>query len=92
MNRNPDLEYYQGFHDICVVFVEVFDTDPAMAFAVTETLSCNFLKDFMGSDFTTVTLILPLILEILKKVDAKLHAFLKSAFPEPFFATSWLSK
>jgi len=90
MNRNPELEYYQGFHDICVVFVEVFDGDPALAFAVSHTLSRGFLKDFMGKDFSTVTMILPLILEILKKVDLKLHDFLSSAMTEPFFATSWL--
>ena len=88
--RNSDLYYYQGFHDVCVVFIEIFEDEPDLAFAIIETVSKHFLKDFMGSDFRTVTSILPLLLQIVKKVDIKFHAFLSKALTEPYFATSWL--
>eukprot|EP00606_Chrysophyceae_sp_TOSAG23-5_P000768 GSChrysophyteH2.ASY1.ANO1.1344.1 assembled CDS len=88
--RNPELQYYQGFHDVSVVFIEVFEDEPDLAFSLIETASKHFLKDFMGEDFHTVTNTLPLILQIIKKVDVKLFAFLSKALTEPYFATSWL--
>ena len=90
LNRNPGLQYYQGFHDITVVFIEIFEDDPDLAYSLVETVSLHFLKDFMGEDFHTVTNTLPLILQIINKVDVKLFAFLSKALTEPYFATSWL--
>jgi hypothetical protein len=88
--RNPSLEYYQGFHSVCTVVLEVCEEDPALAFNIIEYLSCHFFKDYMGSNFDNVRLILPLVLEILRMVDKKLSLFLSTANVESFFCLSWM--
>ena len=53
------------------------EADPALAFNIIEYLSRHYLKDYMGSDFETLRSILPLVLEIIRKVDKKLFAFIR---------------
>ena len=62
-----------------IVVLEVCEADPALAFNIIEYLSRHYLKDYMGSDFETLRSILPLVLEIIRKVDKKLFAFISSA-------------
>lgn len=88
--RNPALEYYQGYHTLCIVVLEVCEDDPALAFNILEYLSNHFFKDYMGADFDKVRLILPLVLEIIRKVDSKLFVFLTTANIESFFSLSWI--
>ena len=88
--RNPGLEYYQGFNSVCTVILEVCQDDPALAYNIIEYLSQHFFKDFMGSNFEKVRLLLPLVLEIIRKVDKKLFVFLNEAKVESFFSLSWI--
>jgi hypothetical protein len=88
--RNGDLSYYQGFHSVCVTCIEVCEDDPALAFMLIEKLSRHYFKDYMGKDFEIVTEFLPLVLQMIRKVDKKLFMFLSTAGIESFFATSWI--
>lgn len=90
LSRNENLQYYQGFHDVACVFIEVCDQDQDLAFALIEAMSKYFMCDYMGEDFKVVTGVLPLILQIVKIVDGKLYAHLSKALNEPYFALSWL--
>ena len=42
LSRNPDLAYYQGFHDVCLVFLEV--ATAAQARPLARSKNC-FLKN-----------------------------------------------
>ncbi len=90
LTHNPDLQYYQGFHDVTSVFIEVFEGEEDLSFLLVEAVSKHFLRDYMGKDFANVTEALSLILQIVKKVDVKLYAFLTKSMTEPYFAVSWL--
>ena len=90
LEHNPGLQYYQGFHDVATVFIEVFEDDADLCYLLIEAVSRHFMRDFMGADFHVVTDALSLILQIVKKVDVKLFAFLSKSLTEPYFAVSWL--
>ena len=90
LEHNPGLQYYQGFHDVATVFIEIFEDDADLCYLLIEAVSKHFMRDFMGEDFHIVTDALSLILQIVKKVDVKLFAFLSKSLTEPYFAVSWL--
>lgn len=90
LKRNETLHYYQGFHSVCVTCIEVCEDDPALAFMLAEYLANHFFLDYLGEDFEVVTKFLPLVLEIIRKVDRKLFMFMSTAGIEVFFATSWI--
>ena len=45
--RNRSLHYYQGYHDVCSVFLLVVNDDH-LAFALSEIVSDRYLRDFMA--------------------------------------------
>ena len=45
--RNRALHYYQGYHDVCSVFLLVVNDDH-LAFALSEIVSDRYLRDFMA--------------------------------------------
>lgn len=90
LQRNPELHYYQGFHSVCVTCIEVCEDDPTLAFMIVEYLAKHYFRDYLAADFEVVTKFLPLVLEIIRKVDRKLFMFLSTANIEAFFATSWI--
>ena len=89
LSRNHALHYYQGFHDVCSVFLVVMDDDP-VAFAVAEVVADRYLRDFMAKDFEVLSKAMRLIMVLVEVGDRRLHAFLAAANVEPYFATSWL--
>lgn len=87
--RNRSLYYYQGFHDVCSVFLLVMEDDH-LAFAMSEVVSDRYLRDFMAKDFEVLSKTMRLIMTLINACDPKLYAFLSAANVEPYFATSWL--
>ena len=57
---------------------------------IVECLALHYFRDYLAKDFEVVTKFLPLILEIIRKVDRKLFMFLSTANIEAFFAMSWI--
>lgn len=64
--------------------------DDQLAFALSESISRNFITDFMRSDFRNLCLFMRLIFDIIKIKDKKLYKHLKQSKIEPYVALSWL--
>ncbi len=83
------LRALQGFHDIVSIFLLVLEEDH-LAFALSESLSINYLSDYMTEDFDVVSKSMRLLMVLVQVADKELFAFLQKSKIEPFFATSWL--
>ncbi|MBN3286405.1 TBC20 protein, partial [Polyodon spathula] len=88
LKRNPQLHYYQGYHDIVVTFLLV--VGERMAVAMVETLSTHHLRDFMDPTMDSTKHILNYLMPILEQVDPELHEFMQRAEVGTIFALSWL--
>ncbi|XP_061109671.1 TBC1 domain family member 20 [Conger conger] len=88
LRRNPQLHYYQGYHDIVVTFLLV--VGERMAIAMVETLSNHHLRDFMDPTMDSTKHILNYLMPILEEVDPELHCFMLRAEVGTIFALSWL--
>ena len=86
--RNPDLNYYQGYHDIAVTLLRVLGED--LASALLEQLSKTHIRDFMDTNMNRTSKMLSLFYAIMGKADAELEQFLNKADVGTIFALSWL--
>ncbi|XP_070841237.1 TBC1 domain family member 20 isoform X2 [Chaetodon trifascialis] len=88
LKRNPQLHYYQGYHDVAVSLLLV--VGERMAIAMLETLSNYHLRDFMDPTMDSTKHILNYLMPILEQVDTELHDFMIRAEVGTIFALSWL--
>ncbi|KPP73853.1 TBC1 domain family member 20-like [Scleropages formosus] len=88
LQRNPQLHYYQGYHDIVVTFLLV--VGERMSIAMVERLSNHHLRDFMDPTMDSTKHILNYLMPILEQVDPELHSFMQRAEVGTIFALSWL--
>jgi TBC1 domain family member 20 len=89
LSRNPQLYYYQGYHDLVSTIMLLFEEDH-LAFAVVEFISQHFIVDYMREDFSVISKFMHFFFVIIKAVDRELFDHMQAARLEPFFATSWL--
>uniref|UniRef100_A0A672ZBY0 TBC1 domain family member 20 n=1 Tax=Sphaeramia orbicularis TaxID=375764 RepID=A0A672ZBY0_9TELE len=85
---NPQLHYYQGYHDVAVTLLLV--VGKRMAVAMLHTLSNYHLRDFMDPTMDSTKHILNYLMPILEQVDTELHDFMIRAEVGTIFALSWL--
>ncbi|XP_034016858.1 TBC1 domain family member 20 isoform X2 [Thalassophryne amazonica] len=85
---NPQLHYYQGYHDVAVTLLLV--VGERMAIAMLHTLSIYHLRDFMDPTMDSTKHILNYLMPILERVDAELYDFMIRAEVGTIFALSWL--
>ncbi|XP_069771208.1 TBC1 domain family member 20 isoform X1 [Narcine bancroftii] len=88
LQRNKQLHYYQGYHDVAVTFLLV--VGERMAIALMEILSSHHLRDFMDPTMDSTKHILNYLMPILEQVKPVLHAFMQRAEVGTIFALSWL--
>lgn len=88
LKRNPQLYYYQGYHDVAVSLLLV--VGERMAIAMLDTLSNYHLRDFMDPTMDSTKHILNYLMPILEQVDRELHDFMTRAEVGTIFALSWL--
>ncbi|XP_073319450.1 TBC1 domain family member 20 [Pagrus major] len=88
LKRNPQLHYYQGYHDVAVSLLLV--VGERMAIAMLDTLSNFHLRDFMDPTMDRTKHILNYLMPILEQVDTELHDFMIRAEVGTIFALSWL--
>ncbi|XP_059364978.1 TBC1 domain family member 20 isoform X2 [Carassius carassius] len=88
LRRNPQLHYYQGYHDIVVTFLLV--VGERMTIAIMEKLSNHHLRDFMDPTMDSTKHILNYLMPILERVDRELHDFMIRSEVGTIFALSWL--
>jgi len=86
--RNPDLHYYQGFHDICAVLLIVL-MDDKLAFAVAEAIAQRQLRTAMQETLEPVVQQLVLMFKLLYHVDLELFDLLRQLEIPVYFALSW---
>ncbi|CAL3969822.1 unnamed protein product [Diplocarpon coronariae] len=84
LRRQPYLSYFQGYHDICQVFLLVLE--PRNPAPIVARLSVLRIRDFMLPTFAQALTQLELIPAILNSVNPKLQDHL--SLTQPFFALS----
>ncbi|KAJ9131154.1 Rab-GTPase-TBC domain-containing protein [Pleurostoma richardsiae] len=84
LRRHPYLCYFQGYHDICQVFLLVLP--PTSRASLVARLSALRIRDFMLPSLAPAIAQLRLIPAILRAADPKLWRHLSGT--EPFFALS----
>ncbi|KAG7478285.1 hypothetical protein MATL_G00078970 [Megalops atlanticus] len=88
LDRNPQLHYYQGYHDIVVTFLLV--VGERLATALVEKLSTHHLRDFMDPTMDNTKHILNYLMPIIERVNPDVHDFMQQAEVGTIFALSWL--
>lgn len=86
LRNNPQLSYYQGYHDIAQLLLLVFDRDEVKAARILEYLSRYFLRDFMLPDISATIDQLKLIPPLLMLGDPYIGSIVRDI--EPFYALS----
>ncbi|KAL5594151.1 hypothetical protein BROUX41_001197 [Berkeleyomyces rouxiae] len=84
LRHHPYLHYFQGYHDVCQVFLLVFPHHHTRARAVSR-LSLLRIRDFMLTSLRPTVAQLHLIPDILAAADAPLRRHL-AAVVDPFYA------
>lgn len=77
LDRNPQLHYYQGYHDIVVTFLLV--VGERLATSLVEKLSTHHLRDFMDPTMDNTKHILNYLMPIIDQVNPELHDFMQSS-------------
>ncbi|XP_030633180.1 TBC1 domain family member 20 isoform X2 [Chanos chanos] len=88
LHKNPQLHYYQGYHDIVVTFLLVLGE--RLATALVEKLSTHHLRDFMDPTMDNTKHILNYLMPIIERVNPEVHDFMQQAEVGTIFALSWL--
>ncbi|XP_024915945.1 TBC1 domain family member 20 isoform X2 [Cynoglossus semilaevis] len=88
LKRNPQLHYYQGYHDIVVTFLLVLGE--RIATPLVEKLSTHHLRDFMDPTMDNTKHILNYLMPIIERVNPEVHDFMQQAEVGTVFALSWL--
>lgn len=88
MDAHPELNYYQGYHDITITILQVCGL--RLAVPVAEKLTMSNLKDFMQETMDSTKLVLNLIFPIISVADPELYYFLQMSEVGSYFALSWL--
>ncbi|KAJ1827623.1 GTPase-activating protein gyp8, partial [Coemansia sp. RSA 2599] len=85
----PWLSYYQGFHELTMIYVSVFGSErPAIEAAKMTALF--FVRDAMSSDLENVLQQLRLLYVLLKMISPEIHDLLTELDVPAFFAISWV--
>lgn len=86
--RNPELHYYQGYHDIAVTLLRVVGEDLAMV--LLEQLSINHIRDFMDVNMERTNKMLEIIHPVISHMNQELGSFIERSDVGQIFALSWL--
>lgn len=87
--RNPHLNYYQGFHDICSVLLLVGGEQ--LGFHLTERVALFYVRDAMNPSFDQgITQTLELIPLILQECDPQVHSVLETSQTPLYFSLPWI--
>ena len=89
LDAEPDLSYYQGFHDVVTVVLLVCKK-VSVATAVVHRLACSMLRPNLGPNLREVTALLDVMIPMVEREDAELAAFLRESGVQPYFALPWL--
>lgn len=86
--KNPELHYYQGYHDICVTILLVLGEE--IGFLLVEKLSRTNLSVFMEKTMAHTAEVLEHIYPLIGHGSPKLRSFLEKAGIGIMFCLSWV--
>ncbi|OQR75641.1 TBC1 domain family member 20-like [Tropilaelaps mercedesae] len=90
LSENPHLHYYQGYHDVGLTILLVFDNDEDLAVRILNTISNTKLFRFMGRNMDKVAGELDTVFKLIGLKDATLEKFLKKSECGVMFCLSWV--
>ncbi|XP_045600926.1 TBC1 domain family member 20 [Procambarus clarkii] len=86
--KHPELNYYQGFHDVAITFLLVMGED--VGFELVESLSVTHLSEFMRPTMEKTTYYLSYLYPILHRANPLLYQFLIKSGVGTVFCLPWL--
>eukprot|EP00039_Didymoeca_costata_P008999 m.119441 g.119441 ORF g.119441 m.119441 type:complete len:385 (-) comp14317_c0_seq1:131-1285(-) len=86
--NNPDLHYYQGFHEVCAVIM--LATDSKLALGIMARLSTCHLRDFMGPSLHTCLAYCESIFVLLGWMNRRLYDHICRSGVQPQCTISWV--
>lgn len=94
MNRvllagQPDVSYYQGYHDVVTTLLLVCRSTQ-LTECVVERVSRSHLRPMLAKDLTEVVALLNKMFPIVALEDGAVFAFLQESAVEPYFALPWV--
>lgn len=87
ITKHPQLQYYQGYHDVAITFLLV--VGETMAFHIMEKLSINYLKHFMEPTMEKTAELLDYIFPLLEHIHPELCDYIERAEVGSMFALPW---
>ncbi|KAH8556096.1 rab-GTPase-TBC domain-containing protein [Umbelopsis sp. PMI_123] len=88
LRRNKSLHYYQGFHDICTVFLLIFGKNAAVE--LVEQVTLFYLRDAMLESMDPILRQVTLLDTIYQHEDQQISNFLQEANVLPYYCLSWV--
>ncbi|KAI8575518.1 hypothetical protein K450DRAFT_303471 [Umbelopsis ramanniana AG] len=88
LRRNKSLHYYQGFHDICTVFLLIFGKKAAVD--LVEQVTLFFLRDAMLDSMDPILRQVTLLDTLYQHEDQQISSFLQEANVLPYYCLSWV--
>lgn len=88
LRNYPELSYYQGYHDICTVFLIIFENDLKLCFKVLSIFTLCYLRDFMMPNIDVTIQMLHLIPDLVQKIDVDLYKEALLNNLEPYYCLS----
>lgn len=83
------MGYYQGFHELCLVFLSVFGSE-LPAIEASKMVALFMVRDAMSSTLDHVLQQLQLLYTLLGIISPGVHRLLTESEVPPFFAVSWV--
>lgn len=88
LEEDPELHYYQGFHDVCLTYMTMLGHNEA--FLKLRKLIKSHFHTFMQPTLSETTLYLDMLTILIGQHDKKLEEFLEKAEVGTIFALSWV--
>lgn len=89
LDADRSFKYYQGFHDVCLTVLLVFD-DAQVAYEICTKLAHSFFRTFLVQNLEDACRPLEFIYPIIFSVDAELYWFMRKSEVGVHFALSWI--
>lgn len=86
--EHPELNYYQGFHDVAVTFLIEVGQDKA--YSIMEYLSLNHLREFLMPTMDQTSYLLWHVFPLISKLNPDLEEFISNSGIGTIFALPWL--
>lgn len=87
LNKDEELHYVQGLHDIFSVIL--FECGEKLAYPIALELCRGKIKEFTRDSLQVTIMALDLLFPLVRKLDEKVEKFLVNSSVRPFFALSW---